>query len=87
MSEGNPKDLPDKKGVLPYAFPFPANHQLPDQSSVVTSLLPMELDWDGVALNLEEGHVEGALSRDEDVVGVNVILDIGHFESKWDLFG
>ena len=45
----------------------------------------MKFDGDGLAGELIESHIEGALPGDEDILGVDIVLSAGYFEHQANL--
>jgi hypothetical protein len=45
----------------------------------------MKFHGDGLAGDLIESHIEGALPGDEDVLGVDIVLGAGYFEHQANL--
>jgi hypothetical protein len=84
LLEGNTEDFAYEEGFFTDAATFPADHELPNESSMVATFFLVEFDLDGLTGELEEGHIEGALSCDKNALSdkVLIISSFGDLEPK-----
>ncbi len=80
LSERYAQNLAHKEVLLPETHALPAHHELPNQPSMIASLLFMELNKQPLSIHLEQGHIERTLSRNVNILPINVVIDLRDFE-------
>jgi hypothetical protein len=52
---------------------------------MIAALFFMELNKQSLSIHLEQGHIERTLSRNVNILAINVVIDLRDFEIEWGL--
>lgn len=82
LSEGNTKNFSDEKVLLSNSNSFPSHHKLSYHTSMIATLFFVKLNKEPFTIDLIESHIKRTLSGNKDILSINTLVNLRHFEHE-----